>query len=145
MRASSITRWDPWQELNRLQSDVSRWLLNDRGAFRAAQTLPAINLWQNNDELLLTAEVPGVDPEDLDLTVNADSVQFKGKRSSESLEEGESVYRQERFTEEFNRTVKLPFTVDPRTADASCEKGVLTLKVARPEEHKPRSVSVKAG
>ena len=141
-----LTRnWNPWRELDQIQQEMSR-LFGPRFSTVAPRpaVYPTVNLWGNENELALTAEIPGLKPEDLDVTVNRDKVTLKGARETNRLEEGESLHRQERQTQTFSRTLELPFEVDPQSAEATYEKGVLTLRLKRPEEHKPLKVAVKA-
>ena len=137
--------WNPCRELDQMQQEVGR-LLGSRFSpiIPRPAVYPTVNLWGNESELALTAEIPGLNPEDLDVTVNRDKVTLKGHRETNRLEEGESLHRQERQTRAFARAVELPFEVDPQSAEATYEKGVLTLRLKRPEEHKPLKVAVKA-
>ena len=84
-------------------------------------------------------------PEDLDVTVQGNTITLRGRRTANPLQDGESYIRRERFSAEFTRTVELPFEVDPQSAEANYEKGVLTLLLLRPEEYKPRKVTFKKG
>ena len=95
-------------------------------------------------ELLLTTEIPGIDPAQLDITVTADTITIRGGRTAEPLKEGESFHRQERPTGQFVRTVQLPFEVDPEKTEAKCDKGVLQVKLSRPEQMKLKKVTVKS-
>jgi HSP20 family protein len=135
--------WDPWQELADLQRQMNR-LFSSRWPVRR-EAFPPVNLRAGDDGLVLTAEIPGVNPDELDVTIQRDLVTVRGRREAEPLEDGETYTRRERFTEPFSRTVELPFEVDPQQADAHYAHGVLTLKLSRPAEHKPTRVSVKTG
>jgi HSP20 family protein len=106
---------------------------------------PPVNVWHNAEHVVMTAEIPGVEPADLDVTATKTTVTLKGRRGGEQLQEGETFYRQERPAVEFERTVELPFEVDPQSSEATYEKGVLTLRLRRPEEHKPQKITIKAG
>jgi HSP20 family protein len=106
---------------------------------------PPVNLGINDHGVKLTAEVPGIDLEDLDVTLHGNTITVAGKRAADPLEEGEAYARNERPHGEFSRTIELPFDVSSETAEAAYEKGVLTLLVQRPEEQKPKRLSIKAG
>ena len=139
-------RWDPWGELERMRTSLyprtdSRWW---SAPFMEAE-YPAVNLWQSEEAAVLTAELPGFAPDDLDVTVKGDRVTLSGRRSDESLEEDQTYVRRERMAEPFSRTVQLPFEVDPASTEATYSKGVLTLTMHRPKEHRPKKITVKAG
>lgn len=142
-----VTRhWDPFREIDQLQREMNRLFANRLPAngFRRAE-YPPVNLWHNAEGLVLTAELAGLDPEKLDVTVTSNTVTLRGTPEVQELGEGESWYRRERPVKPFARTVELPFEVNPQRAEATYEKGVLTLRLPRPEEQKPRKVTVKVG
>lgn len=136
--------WNPWKDLERLQSDVNRLFGGDR-MWDRTRAYPAVNLHQGENEIVLTAELPGLNPDALDITVNPQSVTLKADRKPVELKEGESWSRKERPDVSVNRTVELPFAVDPQSAEANYEKGVLTIRLHRPKEHRPNKVQVRAG
>jgi HSP20 family protein len=138
-----FSTWDPWQELADLQKQMNR-LFSSRWPVRR-EAFPPVNLRAGQDGLVLTAEIPGVRPDELDVTIQRDLVTIKGRRQPEPLEEGQTYTRRERFTEPFARTLELPFEVDPQHAEARYANGVLSLRISRPAEHKPTRVSVQAG
>jgi HSP20 family protein len=136
--------WNPWQELNQIQQEMSQLFGRRTSAGNHVSVYPPVNLWSDEASLVLTAELPGIDPEKLDLTVNRNTITFSGTREFTQPQEGETYYRQERSADAFSRTLELPFEVDPQSADATYEKGVLTLRLARPASHQPQKVQVKA-
>jgi HSP20 family protein len=136
--------WDPLRDLEQLRNEVNRLFAGRGPSLPVLAEYPAINLWRSEHGLALTAELPGVSPDDLDITVTADTVTLRGKASTEQLADGQEHHRRERVAEAFARTVELPFAVDPQRAEASYERGVLVLKLQRPEEHKPKKVSIKS-
>jgi len=111
---------------------------------RTAPSFPALNIWSNEDELIITAEVPGINPEDLDISVVGDSLTLKGAREVEELEEGARYHRQERGYGNFSRTVQLPFPVDIDSVNAKFTNGVLEINLPRAEADKPRKIAVKS-
>lgn len=138
--------WDPWQELDRLRRQMDDAFLG--GASRPRRTrieFPPVNLWQSEHGLLLTAEIPGVNPDDLEITVTNKAVTIEGRRQDDGEQEGRAVHRKERLTEPFSKTVELPFEIDTERADASCQRGVLTLTMQRPQEQTPKKVTIKGG
>lgn len=138
--------WDPWRELERMRASVhprmdTRWWSMP---FAEAE-YPAVNLWQNEEATILTAELPGFAPEDLDVTVKGNLVTLSGRRREEGLEENQTFVRRERTTEQFSRIVQLPFEVDPAQTEAAYNKGVLTLALHRPQELRPKKIAITAG
>lgn len=111
---------------------------------RETRAFPAINIWQSQDTLTITAEVPGVDPKDMDLSVKDNVLTLSGKREAEDLGE-KVVWRQrERTFGSFGRAIRAPFNVDPEKTEASVTNGVLEITLHRREEDKPRRIEVKA-
>lgn len=108
-----------------------------RGAF------PAINLYDRAEELVLTAEVPGVKAEDLELSVVDNSVTLSGKRE-EAAEENARYYRRERSGGTFTRTLTLAEKVDRDRVSAEYRDGVLTVHLPKLQSAKPRSIQIKA-
>lgn len=136
---------DVWGEFDRLQREMNR--LFEPVARRArvvAEGFPPVNMWANEDEVLLTAEVPGVDPDKLEITVKNDTVILRGERPSEELKEGESYLRQERGAGTFVRTFNLPFHVDGEHVGAEYRMGILQIRLPRREEDKPKKIAVQA-
>jgi len=134
--------WDPWRDLRRLHAQMQRLL--DGWPLAPEREFPLVNVYTNNDGAVLTAELPGVEPADLDVSVQGDTVTIKGQRRAEELKQGENYHRQERGAGSFARSVQLPFEVEPDKVEARLEKGVLTLTLPRIEADKPRKIAVKA-
>jgi HSP20 family protein len=137
--------WDPWREIGQLQNEMSRILAGARAQDGFGRhEFPPVNLYVNDQDLLLTLEVPGIDPSKVDVTVTGDSIAIRGERPAEAVKPGENFHRGERPAGKFSREVQLPFEVDPSKTEAAYEKGVLTVRLARPESLKPRKVTVKS-
>lgn len=137
--------WDPWREIGHLQNEMGRMLAGARtmsGAYTQRE-FPPVNLYVKEHDVLLTLEAAGIDPEKVDITVTGDTVTIRGERSLESVSSGESFHRRERVSGQFQRTLQLPFEVDPDKTEARYERGVLSVRMGRPESQKPRKVLVK--
>jgi HSP20 family protein len=106
-------------------------------------TFPAINVYDQGDSAVVTAEVPGVKAEDLELTILGDSVTLKGERKDQPAE-GERYYRRERLVGSFVRTVTLPTAVDPNLVKAEYRNGVLTVCMEKEEEAEAKKVEIKS-
>jgi HSP20 family protein len=141
------TYWNPWREMNRLRRDMDQWM-NYQWAPLARGTVafPPVNVWENEKGLLLTAEIPGLDATQLDVSLENDSLTIAGARAGNGTPHAEEDYvRRERWFEPFKRTIELPFEVDPEKCDAAYEKGVLTVRLERRPEVQPKKLTVKAG
>jgi HSP20 family protein len=136
--------WDPWREIGQLQNEMNRLLVGARANGGSGQRdFPPANLYVNDQDLLLTLEVPGVDPARVDITVTGDTIELKGERPAEPVKPGESFHRRERPSGQFKRAIQLPFEVEPSKTEATYEKGILKVRMARPESQKPKKVTVK--
>jgi HSP20 family protein len=132
--------FDPFRQMQSAQADLNR-LFSGLASYPATE-YPLLNLWTNADGAVIAAEVPGVAPEDLDITIRRDIVTLRGNRPPEMDDDGTLVQRQERMHGPFSRTITLPFRVDADKATASFEHGVVTLTLPRPEDDKPRRIKV---
>ena len=148
----NATRWQPftplWNNLQQFQGEMNR--LFDRwngagnplgGAFAA---YPTVNVWEENDQVFVEAELPGLDLKDLEIYVTGgDRRTLKGERKAPTPEKG-AWHRRERGFGSFVRTLSLPFQVDADKVDARLDNGVLVVKLAKHESAKPRKIAVKA-
>lgn len=131
--------WDPWREMERLQEEVSR-AFGARG--RAGRDYPPVNVWSDDEAVVVTAEVPGIDPADLDISVVNDTLTVRGARKAEELKEGERYHRRERGFGDFVRTVQLPFRIDGDHVEAKVNQGVLVVHLPRAAEDRRRRIEV---
>jgi HSP20 family protein len=104
-----------------------------------------MNVWTNEEGGVVTAELPGVDREDIDISVQDDTLTLRGTRKRDEPEEGGTYHRRERGTGAFARTVQLPFRVEAGEVEATFESGVLNITLPRAEEDRPKRIAVKAG
>jgi HSP20 family protein len=133
--------WDPWREMQRLQRQMNR--LFEGIEPWSARDYPAVNLWTSDNDVVLTAELPGIEAQDLDVSVQDNLLTLRGTRKAETLQKGETYHRQERAGGTFVRTVQLPFEVEADKVQAHLEKGILQLNLPRAEAAKPRQIQVK--
>ena len=137
---------DPFRELRRLRDEMDRLagsLGPAGGRPAAAAGFPAVNLYAGRDGLAIVAELPGVEPGDLEVHAHQDTLTIRGVRRPAS-EDGRAYHRRERRSGAFTRTLQLPYRVDPGRVEARLEDGVLRLSLGRPEEDKPRRIEIKA-
>jgi HSP20 family protein len=102
---------------------------------------PLINVFNDGEDFVVVAELPGVKKEDLDVQVRGDTLRIQGKKTI-AYEEDASVHRRERATGQFDRTLTLPDDVDATKVSADYRDGVLTLRLPRAESAKPRNVTI---
>jgi HSP20 family protein len=131
---------DPYEEMRRVQNEMNRVL---QRTSQRESGYPAMNVYVSQDGVAITAELPGVSEEDLEVSVHRDTVTVKGKRKLD-LERVSSYHRRERGGTSFSRTLSLPFRVDPDNVEASYRYGVLRLSLHRPEEDRPKRISVRS-
>jgi HSP20 family protein len=136
---------DGFREIERIQSQLNH-LFDGYSAWRTTHEYPAINVWASQDSVVVTAELPGVAPEDIDVSVVNDTLTIRGSRqtelSSNSAPAQEAVYRSERPFGQFSRSIQLPFRIDSDKIAAAFKKGVLQLTLPRAEQDKPKKIAV---
>jgi HSP20 family protein len=132
------------REMERLRREMNEIFEGfDRGPrLSAATTYPAMNVWTNPDGAIVTAELPGINPEDLDISVQGDTLTLRGSRSADGLGEGDAYHRRERGSGQFQRAFQLPFAVDASKVEATYELGVLSIALPRAESDKPKKITV---
>jgi len=134
-----------WHEMDRLQSEMNRLFeVYYPNRVRQAPSYPALNVWANDEGLKVTAEVPGVSPEDIDISVVGDMLTLNGTRKTDELDENARYHRQERGYGDFTRSLQLPFPVDVNKVEATFHNGLLMVAMPRAEEDKPRKITVKS-
>jgi HSP20 family protein len=134
---------DPFAALLAVQRAMESATRNDwfgnltagRGAY------PPVNVFEENGDFVLVAELPGVKKEDLDIQVKGDTVRLRGKKSVDYADDA-SVHRRERVGGDFDRTLTLPAQLEIGKVSAEYRDGVLTLRLPRAENEKPRSVTI---
>ncbi|HOF05634.1 MAG TPA: Hsp20/alpha crystallin family protein [Syntrophales bacterium] len=103
-----------------------------------------MNIWVDDQEAVITAELPGVNPEEIDISVLGESITLAGSRKQDVLKENETYHRKERNGSRFSRTLQLPFRIDAAGIEARYEKGILKVKAPRAAEDKPKKIAIKA-
>jgi HSP20 family protein len=134
--------WDPFAEVRRMQNEMSR-LFDDVEA-RSTRTFPPVNYWGDGDRLIVTVEIPGVTPGDLNLTVREDTLTIQGQRPLPVEADSVIWHLRERAYGAFSRTVELPFRVDADKVQARSTNGVLEIELQRPEADRPKKIQINA-
>jgi HSP20 family protein len=145
----ALVRWDPSREVDSLQSEVNRLFdtffggapANGRGLRR---WVPPMDLVETEDHLILRADLPGLDSEDVNIEVKDSVLTVSGERRTEHEEKTDGFYRVERAFGTFSRSMSLPSRIDADRITASFEKGVLEVRIPKPEERKPHRVEIGA-
>lgn len=127
---------DPWREFERLNRAVSRF------GGEAEEEFPAFNVWVSPDDAVVTTEIAGVDPDDMDISVSGKTLTLHGSRKGENLNGDHSYHRKERWSGSFSKTINLPFNIEPDKVSARLSKGVLSLTLPKAEEEKPKKIDV---
>lgn len=140
-----MSRWeldtDPFRELQRWHRQMNR--LFDGGRSTSGN-FPAVNVWGNAEEVRVAVELPGVDPDKIDITVTGNTLTLEGERPADTVSEQDVVYRRERVHDRFLRTLRLPFEVDNNKIAARYVNGILRITLPRSEETKPRKIQVQS-
>ncbi len=136
-----------WREMDQLRRDMDKLFENSFPTWQRQRTsaFPTVNVYTNKDEgVLVTAELPGINPDDLNITVTGDTLILSGSRQPEEMPESEQYHRRERGYGEFNRSFQLPYSINKEKVEANMENGVLSITLPRAEAEKPRQISVQA-
>ena len=145
----SIVRWEPFGDLLSLREAMDR--LFEESVVRPGSRILApygaselaLDMYETEDEVVVTAALPGVKPEDVEITITGDVLQIKGETKSETKDEKANYLRQERRYGAFSRTIALGSPIQADKADAKFKDGVLTLSIPKADEAKPKSIKVK--
>lgn len=133
--------WNVFDEFDRLQREMNR-VFNRASGTGSTWDFPAVNVYSSDDDVVLTAELPGVDTDDLDVSVKNDTVTLRGERKLEKPGENEQVLRRERGSGTFVRSFAVPFNVDSEKVSAEYKRGILVVKLPRSAEDKGRKIKV---
>jgi HSP20 family protein len=150
----AMQRWDPWSSIAEMERRMgeamrypamSRWpMLWWRSPAEEMTMSPAIEVIDKKDKLMVRAEVPGVKPEDIDISVSDNTLTIKGERKTESEVKDDDYYRCEMSYGRFSRSVTLPTKVQADKVDASYDDGILEITLSKAHEAKPKKVAVKS-
>jgi HSP20 family protein len=141
-----LTRWDPFREFSTLQDRMNRLFRDSYGEREEALTTssfaPAVDVYEDDHNLTLKIEVPGIDEKDIDVRVENNVLTVHGERKFEKEEKEENFRRVERQYGSFTRSFTLPNTVDTDRVQANYEKGILKIQLAKKAEAKPKQIKV---
>jgi HSP20 family protein len=147
----ALIRWEPVRELNTLQNEMNR-LFNSvfdtpqpNGNASVRRWIPAMDLVETADDFVLRADLPGLSEGDVNIELEDSVLTVSGERKSEHEERTEGYYRAERASGSFARSLTLPEGVNADGIKATFDKGVLEIRIPKPEERKPRKVAISVG
>ena len=147
----TLTRWEPINDISNLSQRMDRMFeeLMGRGLRRFSEDdrvrgswSPAVNILETKDAIVITADLPGLKAEDVDVTVDNGVLTIRGERRLEEASEGETYHRVERVYGVFERTFTLPNSVEVSKIDAKFRNGEMVVTLPKREESKPRAVKV---
>ena len=148
--ANELMEWRPFREVSRLRREMDR-LWDDyfgsgrRGLQPLAEFAPAVDVKETDTEIVVKAEVPGMDAKDINISVTGEVLTIKGEKKAEREEKEENYHLIERSHGSFSRSLVLPAAVDMDKIEAKYDKGVLTVSCPKREEVKPKAIEIKAG
>ena len=145
----AIARWDPFRDVATLQDRINRIFNESFGRSRDLDEevslydwSPPVDIYETGDGIVLKVELPGVNKDDVSVEVKDNVLTLKGERLLDPEIKDENYYRKERSFGKFNRSFSLQQTINPDLIKASFKNGVLTVEIPRPEEEKPKQVTV---
>ncbi len=146
----AIVRWEPFRELAALQNEMGRWMnqvmgtgtLQPGNGGQTSTWLPAVDVWETDDELVLSFDLPGIPEDQISVELDDTVLTVSGQREREEQQSGERFYRYERRFGTFQRSVSLPPGVNEDDIKATYRNGVLEVRVPKPEEQKPKRIQI---
>ena len=145
-----LTRWEPFREFSTLQDRMNRLFRETQGnsqdeSLTSSSFAPAVDVYEDEHNVTLKIEVPGIDEKDIDVRVENNTLTVHGERKIEKEEKEENYRRVERQYGSFTRTFNLPATVDAERVQADYDKGVLKITLPKKAEAKPKQIKVNVG
>ncbi len=145
----TIVRWEPLRELNSLQSEMNRLFntvfdtpSNGSGGNVLRRWMPAMDLVESGDHFVLRADLPGMGEDDVNIEFEDGMLIVSGERKAEHEETKEGFHRVERSFGSFSRSLTLPQGIDPESVTANFDRGVLEIRIPKPEQRKPRRIEI---
>lgn len=145
----AITRYEPWSPFQQLTDELNRMFdlrptryTDDAGNVVASDWVPAVDIREEGDNFVIYADIPGVDPADIEVHMENGTLSISGERSKITKEEHEGYKRTERTRGSFLRRFSLPDSADPERISAKCKNGVLEVVIPKHEKLQPRKITV---
>lgn len=141
-----LVKWNPWNEMMSVRNSLERIFddrfLVDRRDAAGGFWNPAVDVFETDEAVVINAELPGLSKENIEIDVKNRLLTVKGERSQENETREDHYYRKERRFGRFKRTFSLPEGVEPDQIKAEFKDGVLKIRIPRPEDKKPRQITV---
>jgi len=122
---------------------LNRFWSNTNEPFGLAEWTPALDVSESDDAVLVHAEIPGIDPKEIEISVVGDTLTLRGEKKDETEQKGRNYHRVERRYGAFTRSLALPASVDPDKVEATARQGVLAIRLPKREEAKARRIEIK--
>jgi len=145
----NLVKWTPWREMDTFSDRINRFF---DGSMLPADLLsgepsitnwkPVVDIFDHEDKIVIKADLPGVDKKDIHVDLKDNVLTLEGERSYEKEVKEDNYYRKERVHGEFRRSFMLPDGLDPDKIKADYHDGVLNIEIPKPEEKKPKTISV---
>ncbi|MCF6157707.1 MAG: Hsp20/alpha crystallin family protein [wastewater metagenome] len=148
--ARQLARWSRLPTISSLQDEMNRMI--DRffrewdmepGAIEAGTWAPPVDLSESDDKIFVKAELPGIDPHDINISVQGNTLMLNGEKKEEKEEKGKNYYCIERRYGKFSRTIDLPSSVNPDRVNAEYRNGVLEITMEKKEAARPKQIPIK--
>src|SRR5215467_5848750 len=144
-----LTRWDPFREFSTLQDRMNRLFRDSYGegqeALSTSTFAPAVDVYEDEHNVTLKIEVPGIDEKDIDVRIENNLLTVHGERKFEKEEKEENFRRVERQYGSFTRSFTMPNTVDTDSVQAHYDKGIMKIQLSKKTEAKPKKIRVNVG
>lgn len=147
--AWDVTPWKPFRELERVRREMDRFwdsFFEDRPARRGEEGrewLPSLDVSETDKDIVVRAEIPGIDPKDIDISLTNDLLTIKGEKQQEKEEKDENYHLVERSYGSFTRSVRIPGQVQNDKIGASYKNGILKVTLPKSEEAKKKEIKIK--
>ena len=145
----NIVRWNPWREMSALPHRINDFFneplfrLSGEGEDLSLGTwFPAVDMFDDDDKIVIKAELPGMDKKDISVDIENRVLTLSGERNYDNEVKEDSYYRRERATGRFKRSFHLPADVDADQIKADFKDGVLKVEIQKPDEQKPKQITV---
>lgn len=140
-----VWNWSGFDQLTSLRDEINRLFESPDGGSDVFNTwAPALDVYEDKENVVVRAEIPGMKKEDLDISLHDNVVTVSGERKHEKKYEGGQTSREERFFGRFTRSMKLPKQVNSNGVKANYKDGILTITLPKAEEAKPRQIKIKS-
>lgn len=145
----SLSAWNPFRELEEMRNEMSRvfgWPAGrgeSDGLFESIWS-PPVDIAQEGDHYIVKADLPGMKKDEIEITLNGDTLTISGEKKKENETKEDNYYRSERYYGRFSRSLALPSTVDANKIEASYKEGVLSVTIPKSEEARPKQIKIQS-